>query len=89
LEQRGRGRFTLVVYRTIDAMTSGAAPVETITVVDGSQIFGNLTAGAVFPNMAQIQSDNAAAWAAIWQYLLNNVITLNSLTDATIQTQNS
>ncbi len=82
----GHAQLTLGVYRTLPAMAANAPPVATLMVSDGGRISGNRD-GASFPAMAAIQADNAASWAALWEYLLAKVITLNGLTAAAIVTE--
>lgn len=81
-----RGRIIISIYRSLQAMQSNAPPVDNLIIQDGGRIVrGGPQTGPTYPDMAQIEGDNADAWASLWQYFLTKAITLNGLTSATIK----
>lgn len=81
-----RGRVTIAIYRSLQAMSGQAPPVDTLIIQDGGRIIrGGPQIGSTYPKMDQIESENAEAWASLWQYFLTKAITLNGLTNATIK----
>ena len=81
-----RGRITIAIYRSLQAMGAQAPPVDNLIIQDGGRIIKNgPQVGSTYPNMSEIESDNAQAWAGLWQYFLTKAIMLNGLTNATIK----
>lgn len=81
-----RGRITIAIYRSLQAMNAQSPPVDTLIIQDGGRIIkSGPQTGPTYPTMTQIESDNAQSWASLWQYFLTKAIELNGLTGATIK----
>ena len=95
----GQGAVVLGIYRTVAALEADSQPLDTITILAGGRVVrgrGNrpdrptqppvVNTGPTFPGIVQMVTDNAAAWMAIWTYLLTQAATLDALKGATLVT---